>query len=486
MVRLKEPRTTNFVCTKNMDSDLKIQLDRTANQSLSEQIRVSISRAIESGLLTPGTRLPSWHALAAQLGVSRGTVQAAYERLSDSQMIETFGARGTRVAPRPHATAAQKEAPRPGAFMRTHREMNAGPAIFQLGIPALTGLPDQLFARARSSNLLKIGSYSSLAYPDPSGELELRQEIAGYLSIARNLHCYPEQVFITSGYSSGLGLALQVLGLDGKKVWMEEPGFHQTRKGLELARLSIVPVPVDAEGLNVGYGIENAADAALAVVTPGQQAPLGSTLSLRRRLQLLEWAVSSNAWIIEDDYLSELQLEGRAAPALASLDECKRVIHIGSFSKTISPGLRLGFVVVPTELATAFFEVTATLAPAPAPVVQLATARFMRDGHYIRRVRRLKRLYSSQSDALCEQLRMHDAQWAKAGLAILLRLPDGAPDVQIVREAMTFGMAPSPLSAWFATPSRTLSGLLLGVATAPEPYLATSCRRLFEIIDRYC
>jgi GntR family transcriptional regulator/MocR family aminotransferase len=470
-----------------MDSDLQIQLDRTAKLSLSEQIRMSIGRAIESGLLAPGTRLPSWQGLAAHLGVARGTVQAAYERLSDAQMIETFGARGTRVALRPYVAAAQPEAPGPGAFMRTYQEMTAGPAIFQLGVPALEkGLPEKLFARARSSNLLKTGSFSSLVYPDPRGEFELRREIAGYLSISRNLHCFPEQVFITSGYSSGLGLVLRVLGLDGKKVWMEEPGFRLTRKGLELARLSIVPVPVDAEGLNVGYGIENAADAALAVVTPGQQAPLGSTMSLRRRLQLLEWAVSSGAWIIEDDYLSELQLEGRPAPALASLDEGKRVIHIGSFSKTISPGLRLGFVVAPTELATAFSEVAATLAPAPSPVVQLATARFMRDGHYIRRVRRLKRLYSSQRDALCEQLRMRDAEWVKAGLAVLLRLPDGAPDVQIVREAMTIGIAPSPLSAWFATPSLALPGLLLGVATAPEPYLATSCRQLFEIIDRYC
>lgn len=469
-----------------MNSDLQIQLDRTAKLSLSEQICVSIRRAIESGLLAPGTRLPSWQALAVQLGVARGTVQAAYERLSDSQMIETFGAKGTRIAPRPHTTAAKPDAPQPGAFMKTYQEMMAGPAIFQLGIPAMEGFPDKLFARARSSNLLKTGSFSSLLYPDPRGELELRREIAGYLSISRNLHCFPEQVFITSGYSSGLGLALRVLGLDGRKVWMEEPGFFLTRKGLELARLNVVPVPVDAEGLNVDYGIENAADAALAVVTPGQQAPLGTTLSLRRRLQLLEWATSNNAWIIEDDYLSELQLEGRPAPALASLDEGKRVIHIGSFSKTISPGLRLGFIVAPPELAPAFSEVAATLAPPPSPVIQLATARFMRDGHYIQRVRRLKRLYSAQSDALCEQLRMRDAEWVKAGLAVLLRLPDGAPDVQIVREAKTIGMAPSPLSAWFATPSWALPGLLLGVATAPEPYVAKSCRQLFEIIDRYC
>lgn len=468
-----------------MDSSLQIQLDRAAKVSLSEQIRISICKAIESGLLAPGARLPSWQDLAAQLGVARGTVQAAYERLSDSQMIEAFGARGTRVAPRPHAVAARPEAPPLGDFLRRYQEMTGGPAIFQLGIPASGGLPEKLFERARASNLLKMGSFSSLVYPDPRGEAELRQEIAGYLSIARNFHCFPEQVFITSGYNAGLGLALQVLGLDGKKVWMEEPGFVLSRKGLEFARLEVVPVPVDAEGLDVGYGIRHAGDAALAVVTPGQQAPLGPTMSLRRRLQLLEWASANKAWIVEDDYLSELQLEGRAAPALASLDKGERVIHIGSFSKTVSPGLRLGFVVVPAELTTAFYEVTATLAPAPSPVFQLAMARFMRDGHYIRRVRRLKRLYSAQRDALCDQLRMHDAEWIKAGLTVLLRLPDGAPDVQIVREAKAVGMAPSPLSAWFANPSMALSGLLLGVATAPKAHIATSCRRLFEIIDRY-
>jgi len=464
---------------------MQIHIDRTAKLPLSEQIRMSIARAIESGLLAPGTRLPSWQDLAAHLGVARGTVQAAYERLSDCQMIETFGARGTLVAPRPCATRARSEAHWHDTCTRPHQEMNAGPAIFQLGIPALVDQPEKLFARARSSNLLKVGPFSSLVYPDPRGEFDLRREIASHLSIARNFHCLPDQVFITSGYSAGLGLALQLLALDGKKVWMEEPGFFRTRKALDLARLNIVPVPVDAEGLDVGYAIEKAPDAALAVVTPGQQAPLGATLSLRRRLQLLEWAVSSGAWIIEDDYLGELQLEGRAAPALASLDEGKRVIHLGTFSKTVSPGLRLGFIVAPTELVAAFSELVAMFAPAPSPVIQLAMAQFMHEGHYSRRVRRLKRLYAAQRDALCEHLQMRGGEWVTAGLAVLLRLPDGISDVQIVREAKTFGIAPSPLSMWFATPSWTQSGLLLGVATAPELYLASSCRRLFEIIDRH-
>lgn len=469
-----------------MNSDLHIKLDRTAKVTLSEQIRISIGRAIETGLLEPGSRLPSWQDLAAHLGCARGTVQAAYERLSDSRMIESFGAAGTRVAPRPHMLDTRTEAIGPGAFMSAYQRINSGPAIFQIGVPDVGGLPEKLFARARSSNLLKAGAFSSPVYPDPRGEVQLRREIAAYLAIARSLHCLPEQVFVTSGYSAGLGLTLRVLGLEGRKVWMEEPGFFLTRRGLELARLDVIPIPVDGEGLDVNYAIQKAPDAAIAVLTPGQQAPLGVPLSFDRRLQLLDWARSNQAWILEDDYLSELQLEGRAAPALASLDKDRRVIHLGSFSKTISPGLRLGFVVVPAELVCRFFEVAATLSPAPSPLLQLATAEFMHNGHYVRRVRRLKRLYTAQRDALCEHLQSRDARWIKAGLSILLRLPDGTPDTQIAQELMTVGMASSPLSAWYTTPSRNSSGLLLGVATAPEPYIASSCRKLFEIVDKYC
>jgi GntR family transcriptional regulator / MocR family aminotransferase len=470
-----------------MSFDLLIKLDRTSKVSLVEQIRTAIYGAIESGRLAPGTRLPSWQRLAEHLGVARGTVKVAYERLCEAQVLETFGVGGTCVSLRPQLSIAKpQKAPTLGAFMKDYKEKTAGPAIFQLGVPALDEVPEKLFAHVHSRNLLKVGSISSHRYPDPRGEFELRREIAGYLAISRNFQCNPEQVLITSGYIGGLGLVLRALGLSGQKVWMEEPGFHFARKGLERARLCIVPVPVDVEGIDVSYGIKNAPDAALAIVTPGQQAPLGVTLSLRRRLQLLGWAGSSGAWIIEDDYLSELQLEGRAAPALASLDRHKRVIHIGSFSKTVSPALRLGFIVAPPELTNVFAEVAATLAPAPSPVIQLATARFMHDGHYIQRVRRLKRLYIAQRNALCEQLRMHNANSVNAGLTVLLELPDGAPDAQIARDAMSKGMAPSPLSTWFANAEQPIRGLLLGIARAPEARISKSCDRLFQIIAARC
>jgi GntR family transcriptional regulator/MocR family aminotransferase len=248
--------------------------------------------------------------------------------------------------------------------------------------------------------------------------------------------------------------------------------------------LSLVPIPVDADGIDVDYGIQHAADAALVVITPGQQAPLGSTLSLTRRLHLLNWAAQSETWVIEDDYLSELQLNGRAAPALASLDRAGRVIHIGSFSKTISPALRLGFVVVPPALASRFAEVAACLATPPGPSVQLAIAELMREGHYLRHLRRAKRIYSVHRDALLKGLQVEAGEVSVAGLSVLVRLPNSVPDLVIARETAAFGMAPVPLSIWYGSPDFAQSGLLLGLATPPERQLDRHCDRLNGIIRR--
>lgn len=466
-----------------MTKPLRLELDRSAKTPLAEQIRKGIEAAIESGVLAPGARLPSWQDLATQLGVARGTVRSAYERLSSAQLIVASRATGTHVADRPSFAVLRERAPDPGSFMELYRELTAGPAIFQMGVPAQETFPAKLFSRLRTQAVRAEMSAPAL-YPDPRGELELRREIAAYLALARGIECMPSQIMITGGFSSGLGLALRVLSLDGKKVWVEDPGFPFTRRGLELAGLSIEPIPVDAEGIDVGYGVKHAPDAALVVVTPGQQAPLGFTLSLARRSRLLDWAAQQRAWVIEDDYLSELQLKGRATPALASLDRAGRVIHIGSFSKTLTPALRLGFVVAPPALAPRFTEIAACLAPAPGPAVQLATAEFMRDGHYIRHLRRTKRVYAAQGDALLKCLRSHAGDVAIAGLAAILQLPDGASDIAIAKETAAFGLAPTPLSLWYASKASARSGLLLGIATSPQKRIEAYCAQLLGIIDR--
>ncbi|MFA6115237.1 MAG: PLP-dependent aminotransferase family protein [Sphingomonas sp.] len=469
-----------------MDQHLDLNLDRTAKVTLTEQIRRGVAKAIETGVLAPGARLPSWQDLASQLGVARGTVRLAYEKLAAAQLIEAAKAKGTRVAPRPRVGTKSEPAPDEGSFMLTYQEMTRGPALFQMGIPSAEIFPAVLFARIQA-NAVRATTSAPPLYPDPRGEIELRREVAGYLAVARGINCQPSQVIITGGFCAGLGLTLAVLGLSGKTAWIEEPCFPWSRKALELARLSVAPIPVDGEGIDVDHGIRHHPDAKLVVLTPGQQAPLGATLSLDRRLRLLDWAAANDVWVVEDDYLGELQLSGGAAPALASLDREGRVIHIGSFSKTISPNIRLGFVVAPIDHASRFADVAACLAPAPGPAVQLATAEFMREGHFIRHLRRTKRTYAAKRHALVEYLRnvAGPENVATAGLAVLLKLPRGTSDVAVVQEAFAFGMSPSPLSTWYSSTPNAETGLLLGVATSPSHSLEASCDRLFDIVRRF-
>lgn len=463
---------------------LDLKLDRTAKTSLAEQIRIGIIAAIDSGVLAPGARLPSWLDLAAQLGVARGTVKTAYERLADKQLVVSSRSGGTRVADYPAKLVLPDPSKAANLLPPLYQDFLTGTSIFQNGVPASDSFPVTLFARLRA-HAARAEVAAPLIYPDPRGEPELRREIAAHLALSRGIECRPSQIFITAGFSGALGVTLRVLKAEGQSAWVENPGFPPCRKALEIAQLAPVPIPVDDDGIDVAYGMQHAPDAALALVTPGQQAPTGVSLSLARRVQLIQWATRTGAWIIEDDYLGELQLKRRAAPALASLDSAGRVVHIGSFSKTISPTLRLGFVVAPTALVSQFAEAAMCLAPAPGPAVQSATAEFMHNGHYMRHLRRMKRVYAGRSNALHTMLQSMGYPARPAGLAVLLWLPEGARDSVIAREALAFGLAPSPLSAWFSPAGIQRPGLLLGVATTTEDQLSTACDRLHQLIRAF-
>jgi GntR family transcriptional regulator/MocR family aminotransferase len=464
-------------------SAIPIRLDRARRIPLATQIYCAIREGIENERLASGARLPSWRDLAAQLGVSRGTVRVAYERLIAEQFAIGLGPAGTRVAERPRRSAmpdwSSGAPPLPNLFY----EFGSVPLTFQMGVPSQDAFPFKLWSRILTRQTRRAAA-APVAYPDPRGDPELRKEIAAYLGLARGIACSPSQVLVTGGFAGALGLAIRGLQLERRGAWIEDPGFPLTRTALGLAGMAVTAVPVDAEGLDVAAGVRTAAGAALAIVTPGQQAPLGMTMSLPRRLALLDWAQRSNAWIIEDDYLSELQLEGRAAPALASLDHERRVLHIGSFSKTISPALRLGFMVVPPELGHRFGELAACLAPAPAPAVQRAVAELLREGHYLRHLRRMKRLYAARREMLLRWLREMSSdktkQQASAGLAVVISLPKSASDVDIASRALQFGLAPAPLSPWYMQP-RGQQGLLLSVTNLNERRLPTDCRRLLDL-----
>jgi GntR family transcriptional regulator / MocR family aminotransferase len=462
---------------------LSIELDRARKIPLAGQIYRSIREAIETGRLASGAKLPSWSDLAAQLGVSRGTVREAYGRLIAEQFAIGLGAAGTRVAERPCRYAPRDWSPEAPPLPELFHEFGAVPLPFQMGVPSQDAFPVKVWSRILTGATRQAAA-APVGYPDPRGDPDLRKEVASYLGIARGIRCSPSQVLVTNGFSGALGIIVRGLQLEGLEAWMEDPSFPLTRTALGLAGMTVKAVPVDAEGLDVAAGIRSAPGAAMAIVTPGQQAPLGMTMSLSRRLALLAWARRGGAWIIEDDYLSELQLKGRAAPALASLDHGGRVLHIGSFSKTISPALRLGFVVVPPELVPRFGDVAACLAPAPAAPVQRAVAEFLREGCYLRHLRHMKRLYAARREALLRALAevAPDSMkvQATAGLAVVTWLPDSASDVDIASRALKFGLAPAPLSPWYMQSPRQ-QGLLLGVTNLREQRLAADCRRLVEL-----
>jgi GntR family transcriptional regulator/MocR family aminotransferase len=462
---------------------LPIHLDRARRTPLAAQIYSAIREAIETGRLAPGARLPSWRDLAVQLGVSRGTVRVAYQRLIDEQFAIGLGAAGTRVAGRTSPSSTPGWSPEAPPLPELFHDFGTAPLAFQMGVPSQSAFPFKLWSRILTREARRAAA-APVGYPDPRGDPDLRKEVAAYVGIARGIRCSPSQVIITAGFSGALGLAIRGLQLEGMGAWMEDPGFPLTRTALGLAGMTVTAVPVDAEGLDMAAAIRSAAGVALAVVTPGQQAPLGMTMSLPRRLALLAWAQRSSAWIIEDDYLSELQLTGRAAPALASLDHGGRVLHVGSFSKTISPALRLGFMVVPTEMARRFGEVAACLAPAPAAPVQRAVAEFLREGHHLRHLRRMKRLYAARRETLLRCLREVASDPVKvqatAGLAVVTLLPQAASDADIALRALQFGLAPAPLSPWYMH-SPAQQGLLLGVTNLDERRLAADCRRLVQL-----
>lgn len=458
-----------------------VTIDRSRPTPIAEQIMINLRDAIKDGRLAAGARLPSWLDMANQLGVARGTVKSAYERLIDEELVVASGAAGTRVAKRPADVPVQPTVEIARPMIGIERGFYLKPMPFQMGVPAQDAFPAKLWSRMRT-RAVREDAMAPVSPTDPRGHPELRAQIASYLAIARGIRCHPDQIILTSGYKNGLSLAIITLQAHGRSAWMEEPGFPMARIALGLAGMSPIAVPVDDEGIRVETGVALAPDAAIAIVTPGQQAPTGVVLSPKRRTELLAWATREDAWIIEDDYLSELQLSGRAAPALAGTDPNGRVIHIGSFGKTLSPALGLGFLVAPVALAARFGEVAAFLNPAPNATTQLAMTAFLAEGHYLRHLRHMKSLYRERRDALQACLGADFGTDAFAGLALLARLPAGSDDVALAATAIDAGIAPLPLSVWSSDPQTASPGFLLGVTNLRPGHLEKACAALRRLL----
>ncbi len=454
------------------------RIDRRKREPLGQQIYERVRTAIDTGMLAPGARIASARAMASELGVARGTVEAAYQRLAGEGYLVARGPAGTIVSPNlpigprglraaagagamPTAGRAQATAGKPAPWLAS-----PPPMPLQLGIPALDAFPRKLWSRL-AARRVRLTSPADLGYGDPRGEPALRQAIAAYLLVSRGIACRAEQVFVTAGYRASLALAAGVLLRRGDSVWIEDPVYPPTRAVLERESLIAVPVPVDEEGLAVSVGERGAPHARMAVVTPSHQAPLCVSMTVSRRLALLEWASLANAWVLEDDYDGEFHYAGPTLPALKSLDRDDRVIYAGSFSKVLFPALSLGYLVVPQAVAPLFAQAMEAAPTRCARLTQATVADFLTGGHFARHLKRMRLLYARRRAWLVEALRevfgdRVAVDPARGGMHLVVRMRERAGDRTLASRAQRAGLNCQPLSARHAKARRCDHGLLMG------------------------
>jgi GntR family transcriptional regulator/MocR family aminotransferase len=455
-----------------------LAVDRASDSSLHRQIYERIQVAIGEGRLSPGARLPSTRNLAAQLGVARGTVDAVYARLAGEGCVVSRRHSGTIVTPGLSPTPRRK----PVSSARS----DPGWSPLQLGLPALDLFPRKPWTRIHARQARQL-SASEMLYPDPMGLPALREAIVAYLAVSRGITCATDQIVVTHGFQDALNLTAELVLAPGDAVWTEDPGYGFAQRTLAARGMAISAVPVDDEGLCVDWGRTHAPDARLAVVTPTHQFPTGVALSPRRRRELLDWAAASGRWILEDDYDCEFHYSGRKPTALKALDLKNRVFYAGSFSKTLLPSLRLGYLVLPPQLAQAAATAQKLRHRGVAMFEQLAVAEFMRQGHFARHLRRMMLAYKARRGALVAALERRfgdriEIVLRAGGLHVLARFPHAeVDDVELARRALGAGLRPSPLSGQCL--SHDLGqGLLLSFTNVAEDKADDLAATLFQAL----
>lgn len=484
---------------------LLIALAPESSEPLFRQLYRSLRDAILDGRLGPGLRLPSTRMLAADLDVSRNTVVAAFEQLHAEGYLDSRVGHGTRVAQslpeyfgrasrrrvvptaqvpsvaaRPSERASRIEA---AAATRSILSEDAPP--FRPGLPALDRFPLALWQRIMAQRA-RVVDPELLGYASPHGYGPLRRALAQYLSVSRGLRCRAEQVFVVSGTQQGLRLSAEVALDAGDVAVVEDPGYHGATGALTAAGARIMGVPVDAEGLDIRALRAVAPRARLVYVTPSHQLPMGMTMSLGRRLELLEWARTTGAWILEDDYDSEFRYVSRPLTALAGLDEGERVIYCGTLSKVLFPGLRLGYVVVPVQLVDAFAAARLVADTHRATFEQVVLAEFIEEGHFERHVRRMQVLYRERRDVLIDCLTREfgaDVRLSgeEAGMHLVLWLPRGVDSRDVQHRAAGRGIDAIPVSA-FAVDRAVDAGLVLGYTHMDAERIRPGSRDLAEVM----
>lgn len=487
-----------------MSLQIDFKLSYTGNGCLYREIYGRFRDAILNGSLPAGVRVPSIRALASELNISRNTVEKAYDLLIGDGLFTSNGAAGTTVTshlPRRSTNAkhlkleqsatpcqssvnlstldrslGSKDATRDSRNDEVEPFSNPAQRPFQLGIPALDAFPLGAWLVLNRRILRDRRSIRDEA--EPQGYFPLRQAVAAYVQISRGVKCSASQVFITQGYRQSLALLVMALLRPGDVVWVEDPGYPLALRILPRLGVELAPIPVDACGIDVCAGRKLAPHARMALVTPANQSPLGTVMSLVRRNELASWAGENDAWILEDDYDSEFCQEGRLQPTLSSMDRIGTTILLGTFSKTLHPALRTSYFVAPPQLVQVLRDLCFDMVDgAPVPI-QRALAAFMTEGHYSRHLKRMRILYARRRQILIDSLasRLGGALRAPpsgAGLRVLAQLADGIRDTDVLAKAERKGLAIGVLSTrCVVTASRT--GLLLGHSNFQDASAASS------------
>jgi GntR family transcriptional regulator/MocR family aminotransferase len=477
-----------------------ISVHRKGQTPLHRQIYDGYRTQIVDRYLRTGQRVPSSRALASALGISRIPVLNAYAQLLAEGYFESRSGSGTFVSSSlPESLMSCEYRGEEPAKVRTGSRLVSrrcallprfepppwlyGRGAFSVGQVALEQFPFHVWSNLMARHC-RSARASSLHFSNPMGLEGFRETIAAYLRTARAVTCEAEQIMIVSGSQQALEISARVLLDPGNPVWIEEPSYRLTRHVLAMAGCRLVPVPVDGEGLDVSAGIMRCRKARAAYVTPSHQFPLGVTMSASRRLQLLDWAQSSGAWVIEDDYDSEYRYEDLPIASLQGLDRGSRVIYIGTFSKTLFPSLRAGYMVIPPDLINRFVSVRLAMDVYPPYFNQAVLNDFMLEGHFSRHIRRTRLLYRERRRVLVEAIQKEsplEVPGGNAGQHLVVMLPKGLHDRECAERAAQQGLWLWPLSPFYLSKGAR-QGFVLGFGSTTADKIPAAVRRLRSVL----
>ena len=478
------------------------------DQPLYRQLYLRLRESILAGSLKPGQRLPSSRALASQNGLARNTVLHAFQQLEVEGYIQAVRGSGHFVSPLlprpqridgarakgvPSAPAAPTASLRNGFDFVPESLRRRIPAVpFRVNLPELEHFPIAAWSRLQAAVLREARRDGTLGEllgeADAQGDPSLRHAIAEHVSIARAVRCTADTVIVTAGAQHAIDLLLRVLTQPGDAVLLEDPCFPGALSAARAAGCSVIPAPVDAQGADLNAGMQAAPpgiEPRVLLVCPSKQFPLGTTMSLPRRLALIEWARQAAAWIIEDDYDSEYRFDGKPIPSLQGLDDGRHVIYVGTFSKVMFPSLRNGFIVCPPALVEPLTAARAVSGRHGSALEQRVLARFIAEGHLARHIRRMRALYRERQRVLLQACERHlrgrlQVEAAASGLQTVAWLPARCDDRDIARRARERGIETSALSRFCLVKARP-PALVLGFGGFDATRIREAVRRLAAI-----